>query len=373
MSTGEFSGVDHDLLADYLGGALAGTAAETEVARLVAEDPAWARAHAALAPAVAEVRADLFAWGEQTPELPAEVADRILAALATADLPGHTSDGSAAAGAAGNTTDDRPATDDLDEPDPDSGEAKPALVPAQPLGGPRRPGRTLRPGHESAAPTRPGRRRRRWTRVAAPVALAAAAVVGLGALQLSGQQRNAESTADTALSGQRTAPVPTPEDEPRIARQEEGTSGTAQEKASEPAPAQASSPYRIAVPPKRSGTDYTSEQLAKALPLPTIKHFSGSAEPEGGLGAPDERTAGLGDLTRLGDQRALSTCLAEIGTEHGEGPVTFDAVDYARFQGRPALVVRFTDGSGAQWAWVSGPECGIPGSGSDTRYRTRVG
>ncbi|MBM0240402.1 hypothetical protein JNW88_30960 [Micromonospora sp. ATA32] len=55
MTTGEFRGVDHDLLADYLGGALDGTPEQTAVARLIDEDPTWAGAHAALAPAVAQV------------------------------------------------------------------------------------------------------------------------------------------------------------------------------------------------------------------------------------------------------------------------------------------------------------------------------
>ncbi|WP_373688915.1 hypothetical protein [Verrucosispora sioxanthis] len=41
MSAGEFSEVDHDLLADYLGGALDGTPEHAEIARRVAQDPAW--------------------------------------------------------------------------------------------------------------------------------------------------------------------------------------------------------------------------------------------------------------------------------------------------------------------------------------------
>jgi hypothetical protein len=49
-----------------------------------------------------------------------------------------------------------------------------------------------------------------------------------------------------------------------------------------------------------------------------------------------------------------------------------DLVDYASFEGSPALVVSFVDQAGERWAWVAGPECGQPQSGADTRYSTRV-
>ncbi|MFD0818409.1 hypothetical protein ACFQ0D_08790, partial [Micromonospora zhanjiangensis] len=62
-----------------------------------------------------------------------------------------------------------------------------------------------------------------------------------------------------------------------------------------------------------------------------------------------------------------------VAAEHGAGTVTVQLVDYATFNGTPALVVLFTDQGPDRWAWVSGPECGVPGSGADTRYQTRVG
>jgi hypothetical protein len=77
----EFSEVDLDLLADYVGGALDGTPEEAVVARRVAEEPAWAEAHAALSEATGGVRASLAAWGESAEPMPAEVADRIATAL----------------------------------------------------------------------------------------------------------------------------------------------------------------------------------------------------------------------------------------------------------------------------------------------------
>ena len=57
--------------------------------------------------------------------------------------------------------------------------------------------------------------------------------------------------------------------------------------------------------------------------------------------------------------------------EHGRGPIALDVADYARFNGTPALVVRFS-ADGQQWAWVSGPDCGTDTGGADTRYRVQV-
>ncbi|MBM0277385.1 hypothetical protein [Micromonospora tarensis] len=82
---------------------------------------------------------------------------------------------------------------------------------------------------------------------------------------------------------------------------------------------------------------------------------------------------GLDQLARLTDEAALTTCLADLAAEHGSAPLAVETIDYARFQGEPALVIRFTDATGTRWSWVSGPECGVPGSGSDSRYSARVG
>ncbi|MDG4794710.1 hypothetical protein [Micromonospora sp. WMMD1082] len=388
MSTGEFSEVDHDLLADYLGGALDGTAEQAEIARLVAQDPAWAQAHARLAPAVDGIRAELAEWGEPALELPPEIADRISSALAATDLPGVARDDVAPAPTAPDDPDladlvrppvmmvaDSATGDSADtgEPDPtdstdptgapESAGGRPTVVPAQPLGGPRRPGGPLRPGQERSAPARPGQRRRRWARVAGPVALAAAAVVGLGALQLTGPNGGDDTASDTVLSDRGASPV-VPHAYPQ------GSPERATDEGAEGASALALPSFRIAGTPQRSDTDYTPEALARAMS--TVRQFTSGADPEVGA-QNEERLPGPGDLTRLGDQTALSACLAEISAEHGRQPLVFDVVDYARFQGLPALVVRFTDSSGVSWAWVSGPECGVPGSGSDARYRTRVG
>ncbi|MBQ1023087.1 hypothetical protein [Micromonospora sp. C95] len=369
MSAGEFSAVDHDLLADYLGGALDGTPEHAEIARRVAQDPAWARAHARLAPAMDSVRAELAGLGEPTLELPPEVTDRISAALAAADpLTAPTAEVAPTTAAAEHSEQAPAATGDgiaaVDEPGLTPTGGKVTVVPTQPLGGPRRPGGPLRPGQDRTSSSRPGSRRRRWARVAGPVALATAAVVGLGALQLFQPGRGGDVATDTALNDPVVSPAVPHAFPPGSGGQPDTKS------APERAAAASGAAYRVVDPPQRSDTDYTPESLAR--PMSSVRQFSSSGDP--GLGAENqERLAGPGDLARLGDQTALSACLAEIGAEHGGGPLVFEFIDYARFQGLPALVLRFTDASGTNWAWVSGPECGVPGSGSDARYRTRVG
>ncbi|MFY1597274.1 hypothetical protein [Micromonospora sp. WMMD737] len=375
MTAGGYREVDHDLLADYLGGALDGTPDEDLVARLVDEDPGWAQAYALLAPAVADVHADLATWGASAPEMPADVTDRIVAALAhaTASDPGTAADlGTASSHATadsagpGRSEPDRSgpgraepggrrAGDDATPAEERSAEGRPTVrtgigaVPAQPLGGSgRRPAGVPRSEPGRGGATGPGRRRRRWSRLAGPVALAAVSIaaVGLGVDQLTRDQQTG-GAADTALP----------------ATNREGA-------------APAATPFRIAGEPSvRSGTDYTPESLAALASSPKARPFTGGPPGEQpGVQAEGGRLPGsVAGLDRLTDPAALGACIGEIKAEHGNGPLVVDVVDYARFQGRPALIVRFTDATGAHWAWASGPECGVPGSGSDSRYRTRVG
>lgn len=322
MSSREFSEVDHDLLADYLGGALDGTPEQATVARLVEQDPAWRAAYAALAGALDLVHADLADWASSSaPELPVAVSDRITAALA-------------GAGPA-------PAADHV--PEHAGRDATPVTVPAQPGRMTRPPGTVARPDRH----TGPGRRSRRWARVAGPVALAAASVaaVSLGVGRL----------ADTG-----------------------GDSSTVDRPAGEAAPA-AGAPYRTTGPAVRSGTDWTPERLGRDARAASVRPdmagpsgASGSGR-ETPLAADKNRLGAVGGLDRLARPEALAACLTAIGAEHGAAPLTVELVDYARFQGSPALVVTFSDAGGARWGWVSGPECGVPGSGADTRFRTRVG
>lgn len=315
MTTGAFREVDHELLADYVGGALAGTPDEKTVARLVERDEAWADAYARLVPAVAEVHAALLAY-RTAEEMPAAVADQIRAALAATDA-APTTEGTPAEGVTAGRA------------------ARPSVVPAQPHAWSRRPGGVPHP-----AATGPGRRHRRWQRVGAPVALAVVAVAAVGLLGLDQLGR------ETDAPGSSTS---TPE---------QAVAGM----------------VRTTAPPMRTGTDYQREDLVAPLSSPQQYSSQGTADSEpSGVGIQGDRTAGSIGLDRLTDPGALETCLAEIGIGHNAGRLAVEVVDYARFEGRPALVVRFTDETGARWAWVSGPECGVPGSGADTRYRTQVG
>ncbi|MFG1949656.1 hypothetical protein [Micromonospora sp. NPDC048830] len=337
MTAGGFREVDLDLLADYLGGALEGTPDEALVARLVEQDPAWAQAHAALAPALSRVADDLAAWARPVPEMPLAVADRIAAALAGAG-PAAADDTGMVDGAMG-----APVAEGTDGTASPAGLDTPVAVPAQP--GPRRAPVGTRPTTGRGTGTGPGRRRRRWARLAGPVAVAAASVVavGLGMNQFvrSGAREDASTVSEA----------------PGAAANSNGS-------------------FRTIAAPQHSGMDWTPEALAggpstrAAGPTKLFGQEQGPAP----MGAEeDKRRPAAAGLDRLAGQDALAACLAAVSVEHGAGPLTVEMVDYARFQGAPALVVRFLDPSMQRWAWVSGPECGVPGSGADTRYRTRVG
>ncbi|MFE9689806.1 hypothetical protein [Micromonospora sp. NPDC005806] len=328
MTAREFSGVDHDLLADYVGGALDGTPGQADVARLIDDDPAWSDAYAALVRAVDLVHTDLTDWAAAPePEMPLAMADRITAALADAG-PAPTSD-----------------DDPLDLPTP-AHDHDPA-VPAQSTVGTRRTGGAARPADGPGRNTGPGRRSRRWARIAGPVALAAASVtaVGLGVSHLV-EVGNGGGVGVTAADG----------------RADRGA-----------APLSAAAPYRTTAPARQSGTDYTPEKLSGGRSFSVPSATGDSQKALGGAAPGNERLSAATGLDRLTRPEALDSCLGAISAEHGPGEITVDLVDYATFQGRPALVVTFVDAGGLRWAWVSGPECGVPGSGADTRFRTRVG
>ncbi|MCO1596333.1 hypothetical protein M8C17_14315 [Micromonospora sp. RHAY321] len=332
MTTEGFREVDDDLLADYLGGALDGTPQQAEVARLVDTDPGWAQAYALLAPAVTEVRADLARWAEPSLELPSAVAERIAAALAAADpVPDDTETG--------------------EDTEPAPGAPTRVVLPVQGGSGPGRPPAGPFPVEsERGTPTGPGRRRRRWVRRGAPaVAVAAVAVIGVG-LGLNQLSRNASDTADTTALNQ---------------------------PASAPEGAAAAGAVRTTGPALHSGTDYTPQMLGDATVEPSARQqASGFPDEQPRVDAEEGRRPspnGLDPLARLTDEAALTTCLADVAAEHGAAPLVVEVIDYAQFRGEPALVIRFTDAAGLRWAWVTGPECGVPGSGSDSRYSARVG
>ncbi|MEH1012642.1 hypothetical protein V6U90_05920 [Micromonospora sp. CPCC 206060] len=338
MTTGPFGEVDFDLLADYVGGALDGTPEEATVARLVRDDPAWTAAYDLLVPAVGEVRADLAGLGGLPAPMPVEVTDRLSAVLATAGPP-----------TAGPATDERvgsgPTRPIGERTLPVTGVPRPSRVPVQAAGGTARP--------TNPAPT--GRPRRRWSRLAGPVAVVTA-VLGLGGLGLS-QLVGSDFGATVADSSAGNARDQGPE------------------AAGQPQPQVAGRPRAMLAPaaaqPLTSGTDYTPQSLTASRPATN----GPGAGPSTGTGpdSVDGRIRYPVGLARLADPTALQLCLDEIAGEHGRPAVTVTFVDYASFNGQPALVVRLTDGPGERWVWVAGPECGVPGSGADTRFRSRVG
>jgi hypothetical protein len=213
--------------------------------------------------------------------------------------------------------------------------------------------------HDSRGPAdgRPARsavrgtgRRMRW---ATPIAVAAGlfAFVGFGLDYLAG--RSADNAADTAAS---------------MPESDAGGAGDAG------APASAAGSAAAGADPAEAqilntGTDYTLATLTlepqpRALSAPEI---DASADSRTGK-YQDSARASLG---RLVARTALDACLAAIEQANAGGPLSVSSVDYARFEGRPAVVVRFSADNG-RWAWASGPQCGAPGGGADVLGKVPV-
>jgi hypothetical protein len=315
----EFGEVDYDLLADYIGGALEGTADESVVAALVADDPAWREAFEDLRAGMAAVGAEL---GRLAPEpMPAELAAR-LETLFAEQAPGA------------------------------SGAVEKAPSP-------------LTLVHDSGAPVsaqgvRTRGRRLRW---ATPIAVAAGAVafVGFGLDYLSGRQ--SESASDSSVNA---------------------GAGSAFDK--QDAPLSSAGGLQILA----TGTDYTgvtlgsSPESAQALSASQPSAFLPSspsaaapyAAPPNSPSAErkdpaPERAAESDPLATLRPKAALQKCLDAIATENGFGAISPLSVDYARFNGTAAVVVRFTAGNGG-WAWASGAACGASGGGAATLDKVPV-
>jgi hypothetical protein len=180
--------------------------------------------------------------------------------------------------------------------------------------------------------------RRRWTRGTAGVAAVAAAVfvIFFSIAQLSTSVSNNTSTSSGAAAQPGAAPVP---------NKGAFDSGS------------------ISV--THSGTDYTAGTLPGArAALPT------NGGPEANPGVPTVasgdaplRQNDAGTLDRLAGPVTLGACLMAITQRYGGQPT---AVDYARFEGSPALIVQLSGGT--RRVVVVGPKCGLPGSGADERY-----
>jgi len=304
--------VDLDRLADYVGGALRDTSAEDEVRGLVADDPAWREAFTRLSGLDEVVRENLRALGREgqaghdvTVSMPEEVTERLGAALArlrAVDAPGT----------------------------------------ATPTGAVRRPV-SPRPGSRRPAGRRATRFRSRLTVVGAVVAGLAAVVIGIAvAVPVLGPDRSDQRATTDRFAGANGTPMGSP-GEARIA----------------------SAPVML-----NTGTDYTAETLASAAAAgaamapkkglrtldekPADQAADGGLEERYGAAAPD----GLG---RLRTPEALAACLTTVVSRHGGEPVL---VDYARYNGEPAVIVVLSlPGTAVNDPLVValGPECGTDG------------
>ncbi|WIM96547.1 hypothetical protein ACTOB_008756 [Actinoplanes oblitus] len=342
MTGAEFDGVDIDLLADYVGGAMDGTPEAERVAALIAAEPAWQEAFALLAPEMAAVGALL---GDLPPEpMPAELAAALDAAFAAPAEPVLPRDAGLAAPEQPATPRDATPATPKEPTTPLDGRLAAPERPATPLDGRlTAPGEPLSPpAPEEPAPGVPKtvvdldeRRRKRgshrWLRIAAPIGIAAGAVAFLG---------YGLSRPDPASDAGSSAAAP--------ARGEVMVDA---------APALTLT----------SGLDYTLGTLGqsrKEAPAASLK--ADSPKYSGETDSSAEQS-----LAGLRDPAALLDCLNAIAQENGGGPITVESADYARFEGQPALVVRFTAANGP-WAWASGPDCGSAGGGADTLGKVPV-
>lgn len=283
--------VDHDLLADYVGGALEGTPEESRVAQLIADDPAWRAAADELRAALPLVSAGLAALAAAPEPMPADLAARFDALLAS-----------------------------------------PEFAPV-PSAAPR-PG----VGERTLDRDRAGRSTRRgWRRWATPVAVAVGALAVAGVvlpfspLSLSLSQEDAAGTLADAPA--------------MVREQGEG---------------QAQSLGRV--PVNASGSNYRRQDLtdgdrtAAAEGAPEITPFTKATD--------STLLAAPGELTELtGSPETLARCLDAVAATV---PGTVTSVDFARFEGSPALVIS-VDASTGGWWFVAGPRCGE--NGSDELFR----
>jgi hypothetical protein len=306
----DFEDIDLGQLADYVSGALDGTPDATAVANLIATDPRWTRAHAALVTADALVRADLAALADGPEPMPDGVAARLDAALA----------------------------------------AEPPLTGAAPADG--EPPLSVLPGGRAGATPKP--RRRRWRTV---VGVAAATIaLGIGTVSLAPHLR--ESSRSTAGN-------------------EEGVRETGKG-----APQAAAPSYALGAPNapglSASGSNYTAESLA-GLGGPAAATEGGdkaNTNRPNAMEAPSQPAippaAVPEQLRPLLQPEARDRCLKAVLKEYG-GTATL--MDYARYQGSPALVVML-DGAhgvpGRRWVVVVGPKCGTGGAIADERYSAQI-
>jgi hypothetical protein len=316
-----FGEVDLDLLADYAAGVLDGAEADL-VADLLQTDPRWAEAHRQLLAADAAVSADLRSAAQTPLAMPADIAARLDAAFEAASVGGtHAADGATVVSLAGARRGPR---------------------------GTRRATEVRRAGGV------------RWQRFAAAAAVVAAVLLGLPTLaRFMGGAADSATTFATDSGG--------------TAELNEGGKAAAPE-----APAMADSAAGPVL--TFSGAEYDAATLsdmasvrgvpdvdfdsasgsAKTAPAPTSARNSYATPSAAPMGQSGEQVPS--ELARLLDPAALRACLTAVNTVR---PGQAWLVDFARYEGRPALVVYVLTVApnlrGARSAVVVGPACGLAG------------
>jgi hypothetical protein len=309
--------VDWDRLADYVGGVLDGAPEADAVRELIAVDADWAAAYTDLVAADAAVKADLAGYAESPAPMPSAVAQRIDAFLSTLDAP-------ASAGAA-----------------PRSGRSS---------SGPR---------SERADSTGPGRaaRRRRFAGISA---LAGVMVFVAGLLwvvpQLGISRKDAGGSAQSAADAPAGAPL-------------------------QNAPVELASGRNYAPEDFAALADTASGEVSNEGGAPRAGAQATPVNPESNKAAanpPGADADAFGpvpdELIALKSPVQRQACLDAIHGRYGGVPTL---LDYARFRGRPALVVVLDRANvfdlanaagGRQWVVVVGPACGSPPGSLDERY-----
>jgi hypothetical protein len=326
---------DLDRLADFLAGALDGTPAEAEVRQRLAAEPTFAAAMERLVAASASVSDDLRAFAGNPEPMPADVADRIEAALGAAGAGGRVGPDNHTDRASSDRASSDRARPDQARPD----QARPDQTrPDQARHGGTGPGRPDGPGRRTRG-QRLGRGRGRAIAMSAAAVAVLVLVAGVLVPQLS-HTATSKSTAGSAANRQGSSSIFKSEGQaPRLVS---------------------------------SGNDYTRQTVGTILDsLSAAPAVAGDGYSQGSLPMGPRVVSGSGagaaELSRLADRSALATCLGAVLGRHG-GVVTL--VDYARFDGQPALVVllqNVQEAPGGQFVVVVGPACGQSG-GTDERF-----
>ena len=112
-----------------------------------------------------------------------------------------------------------------------------------------------------------------------------------------------------------------------------------------------------------SGKNYSLSNLSGSVPGPAFTVHNRAPSNGPALSAPTDAQPQPGSvpeaLSRLLDPSALNDCLTAVEATNGG---TVSAVDFASYQGQPALIVTIDTPATVV---VVGPACGSPGHGAD--------